>query len=179
MRKKIKSKKQSIVVLAVVVIIASLLVVLGLINKIDVIGNKNTTPSLPPASSDSTPPESKIDYSPAKPEDTVVSPEKNLSAPEETPKPTIDSPISVLITRASRQSVGVYIEKLNEGSCSLSVIQNGSEKISMNAKVIPQKDYSTCEGFEIDSTKLNGSTFTVKVTVSSSGRTGSATQEVN
>lgn len=93
-------------------------------------------------------------------------------------KKSPSEPISVTITRSSRTNVGVYIEKLAEGKCNLSIIQNGIEKIAMNAKIITQSDYSTCEGFFIDSSRLENTPFTIIVKVSSGDRNGSANQEV-
>lgn len=90
-----------------------------------------------------------------------------------------DLPISVTITRANRTIIGVYIEKLPEGTCELSITQKGIEKISMRAKVIAQADYSTCEGFSVESSKLDETPFNVNISVISGNRKGSANQEVN
>lgn len=89
------------------------------------------------------------------------------------------TPISISITRASRTNVNTYIENLAEGTCNLSVTQAGIEKISMSAKIISQASYSTCEGFSLDSNKLDSAPFKVNISVTNGDRVGSASQEVN
>lgn len=103
---------------------------------------------------------------------------QNMDKPVDTNQSS-SAPISVTITRASRSNVSVYIEKLSEGTCSLSVTQNGIEKISMNTKIESQTDYSTCEGFSLDPNKLDSSPLKVIVTVNSGDRKGTVSQEIN
>lgn len=148
---------------------------LDLSNKIKVFNNKeDSTQTTNQNYSENV---NKVDYGPPKPEDTVISPEKTNKDPKEEVLPK-GSPISVLITRANRDSVGVYIEKITEGICELKVTQNGVEKINITAKVIAQSEYSSCEGFRLDSSKLDGSVFKVTVSVTSGDRLGSTSQEV-
>jgi len=131
--------------------------------------NKNSTQASPTNT---------VDYGPPKDEDKVISPEKN-NAPKTSESTTNTSAdISVVITRANRGSVGVFIEKIDGGTCKLSVMQSGVEKISMTADIFQERDYSTCKGFNFDSSSLDNSPIIIKVTVSSGSRTGMATQEV-
>ena len=120
-----------------------------------------------------------VDYGPPRAEDSVISPEK-ITTPKPDNKPTDTSAeISVLITRASRSSVGVFIEKIDTGKCILTVTQSGIEKINMESAVIQERDYSTCQGFDLNSTKLDSTPLAIKLSVISGNRSGSATQEVN
>lgn len=175
MTNKIKKHKKSKIIFIIPVILLISFVYLGLSGIINLLNNNDS-----PQTTNQNYPENvnKVDYGPPKPEDTVISPEKiNTDTREEASSQ--DSPISVLITRASRESVGVYIEKITEGTCQLRVLQNGTEKINITTKVIAQSEYSSCEGFSLDSSKLDSSAFNVTVNVNSGDRSGSASQEVN
>ena len=130
-------------------------------------------------SSDSTSRPNTVNYEPPKQEDMIISPEKNNTPKPDSPMIDSAAAISVLITRASRSSVGVLIEKINNGKCILTVNQSGLEKVSVESVVVQERDYSTCQGFDLDSSKFASTPITIKVTVSSNGRTGVATQEVN
>lgn len=103
----------------------------------------------------------------------------NMDKPVISEQTNTNAPISISITRATRNIVSAYIERVNEGICSLSIKQNSQVKISMSSKVIALADYSTCEGFSIDSTLLEPTKFIVNLTVTSGSRKGSASQEVN
>lgn len=103
---------------------------------------------------------------------------QNMDKPADTNQSS-GIPITITITRASRTIVSTYIDKLDEGTCNLSVTQAGVEKISMSAKITSQASYSTCEGFSLDSNKLDNAPFKVNISVTSGDRVGSASQEVN
>lgn len=158
-------------ILAVVV-----LFVLEATNSINIVGS-NSKDLVGETTSRPTP-SNTIDYDSPKSDDIVVSPEKSSTTEPKLDNSTKSGNISVLITTADRSSIGVYIEKISSGACNLSITQSGIEKISMTANVIEQRDYSTCQGFDIDSTKLDSSPFTAKVTINSDTRTGIATKEV-
>lgn len=176
-----KSRKRlpviSLRIIFVIFIVVAVISILEITNVVNIIGRNNHADTKG-GTSNVEPLVNNIDYGPPKPEDTITSPEKS-SIQNQTTDPLDTNKITVNITRANRNSVGVYIEKLNGGTCTLSIIQAGIEKINKSADVISQTDYSTCEGFDIDSSKLDSSPFTVKITVSFNGRTGVSTQEVN
>ena len=176
--KKILFTKKYVLILALL-FMALAFIILELTSTINVFdkngSNDSTTTSL-----DSNSKTASVDYGPTKPEDVVVSPEKGGIKSEEINADTgaTNENINVSITRASSESVGIYIEKLISGTCEFTITQSGIVKIAKTASVIPVADYSSCEGFDIDPNILNSTPFTVKVTVKSNGRTGIAIQEV-
>lgn len=159
-----------------VIIVTPLIYLLEITNTINLIKNSSSTPINQDTTELTT---NTVDYGPPRTEDSIVSPEK-ITTPKPESKPSDTSAeISVLITRASRSSVGVFIEKIDAGKCVLTVTQSGIEKIKMESVVIQERDYSTCQGFDLNPTKLDSTPITIKLSVISGNRSGSAKQEVN
>jgi len=172
----IKIIKKTFVLLAAGIAIILLGIALELTNVINIRKSPAVT-----APTDSAIPQqtNTVDYGPPREEDSVTSPEKITTPMPDSKSTNTSAEISVLITRASRSSVGMFIEKIDTGICVLTVTQSGIEKIKMESAVIQERDYSTCQGFDLDSTKLDSTPLTIKLSVISGSRSGSAVQEVN
>lgn len=173
-KKGLFTKKYAVVL--VLLFVVSLLIGLELMGSINVFGKNSGGVEI--TSRDDVTKTVSVDYGPPKPEDSVISPEKSSATETKEQLASQSSELSVLITRASRDSVGVFIEKIDSGICKLSVTQSGIEKISMTAEIIQERDYSTCRGFDLDSTKLDNAPLTVNVSVTSGSRIGAVSQEV-
>ncbi len=68
---------------------------------------------------------------------------------------------------------------LSEGKCELNILQNGTEVYTETAGIMNLVSTSVCNGFEIPLTELPKGSLQINVKVSSDGKTGTITREVN
>jgi len=105
--------------------------------------------------------------------------------------PTIDPPgnttgqdsligVSISYAGGSPLQVRVLIDEvLSTGTCMLSITSGSKEIVSQTAEVFPSSSSTTCKGFTVDNAALTkGTTYTIKVTVESTDKKGTATKEI-
>lgn len=68
---------------------------------------------------------------------------------------------------------------LSEGSCALSLAQNGNVIYSADAKIVAEVSTSTCDGFNIPLNGLGSGATEIIIKLSSGGKTGTIRGEVN
>ncbi len=68
---------------------------------------------------------------------------------------------------------------LNEGQCELNIYQGGSVVYSEVANIIGNVSTATCEGFDIATQKLPNGKLSIKINLSSGGKTGIIEGEAN
>jgi hypothetical protein len=129
-------------------------------------------------------PVNSVEYTPADPTDNDEINQKKadgtLGASNSTPA---GAPINVVLTAAGQDSAGgpvvvkVLLTDVTSGTCDMTLTQNEVTK-SYSASVINAGNYYTCDGFEIPFEDLTVGTWNLTVTVTSTERTGSATQIV-
>jgi|GEM_PF-4357480 len=102
----------------------------------------------------------------------------NNSAKNSTPPATTPSndTLTVTFTHISTTSLGVLIQGLVSGTCTLTLTKPGSTTVTMTADTFQSASSSTCQGFNYDATD-GGWTATVTVKTNG-GATGSATQAI-
>lgn len=116
-------------------------------------------------------------------------PTKDQRSPATDPMPdegtpqvvSTEKPIPVVITYAGGAPLQVRVisdELLANGSCTLSLQQNGVSKYEQTVEVFPTARTTTCKGFTVDSTSLPKGGYTATVRMISGDRTGQASTEV-
>jgi len=101
---------------------------------------------------------------------------------EDTPQvASTEKPIPVVITYAGGTPLQVRVisdELLANGSCVLSLQQNGVSKYEQTVEVFPTARTTTCKGFSVDTASLPKGNYSATVRIISGDRAGQASTEV-
>lgn len=129
-------------------------------------------------------PVNSVEYTPADPTDNDEINQKKANGTLDTISATpLGAPINVTLTAAGQDTIGgpvvikILLTDVTSGRCDVTLTQNNITK-SYSASVISAGNYYTCDGFEIPFDDLNVGTWGLIATVSSTDRTGSASQTV-
>ena len=121
---------------------------------------------------------------PNKPEE--ISPEltKKPVQKYEGEDPNENETLTGVITYAGATSNNVIVrvnidQYIDGGSCVLKLIKNDSVEYEETSNLIADVSTSTCEGFNIVRTNLSDGNYTIRIELSSNGKTGSISGELN
>lgn len=95
---------------------------------------------------------------------------------------TTPDTLAVTITAANKNGNTLQIRSLidaviGSGTCSLT-LSNGSSVVTKSASIQAGPNNSTCTGFDVPVSELSTGTWTIKITVTSEGKTGTAQSQV-
>ena len=162
-KKTSKNNKKTLIVVAILLVIAAMSFALYSLYKNNAF-NTTTAPGVDSQEQQKADDESKKEY--LEQEGPGVS--------EEVQKDTSATPAVVNITAEKNDngSVTIFtnIKNLASGECNLSV-SRGSEIFTDKAQLIYQSEYSTCAGFSVPITRLGNGTWSIKLNVTSDGKT--------
>ena len=68
---------------------------------------------------------------------------------------------------------------MNEGKCSLAILNDNNEIYSEEANIVGSVATSTCEGFDVPVSELGNGKFELRIVLKSSDKTGIISGEVN
>lgn len=167
MRNKPRNKKMIIVI----TIVIALLIAAGLVY----IFMPRTTPQSSTDVKDK--PVGSVDYTP--PADEQVDPalDNLLSTPSANP----DDPIPVSFSYVGDSPLQIKVlanELLSSGDCHLSLTRVGATTVELDAKTFPASNYTTCQGFTVDTTSMTKGAWTVTITITSGDRSGTSSTTV-
>lgn len=98
--------------------------------------------------------------------------------------PNENEKLTGVITYAGATSNNVIIrvnidQYVDGGTCVLKLIQNDSIKYEESSNLIADVSTSTCEGFNIARAKIEDGNYIIRIELSSNGKTGSISGELN
>ncbi|MDB5179802.1 MAG: exported protein of unknown function [Candidatus Saccharibacteria bacterium] len=110
------------------------------------------------------------------------SPQPSKQSPSNDANPSTTT-TSVLFSSTTQDTttyhVRVLIESvLNTGTCSLTLVKSGQQTYTATADIQPGPSSSTCKGFDIPLSSIATGNWNATVTVTSSGTSGAASQEI-
>lgn len=93
---------------------------------------------------------------------------------------TLTGAVTYVAVNNATLNIRINIDQyLNEGKCSLAILNDNNEIYSEEANIVGSVATSTCEGFDVPVSELGNGKFELRIVLRSSDKTGIISGEVN